>query len=121
VYDSLNWTIPGGATITTPEWKVVSPNQSWVTAAAKRIFGDDTEVKGKSVEFTGLSIDDTAVLLENVGVHVENTTLHAETIGCHIETVGVHITPGGIELEERTAVFKTAVLNAVTAGLHLLK
>lgn len=84
-FASLFWTIPGGATIVTPDWKVISPEHSWLTATS-------TEVKGHEQEVVGVSIAATGSLNELTGRHVEVVTgLHYEAIAVHVEAVGAHV------------------------------
>ncbi len=74
-----------------PDWKVKSPAQDWLTATAKQIFGDNTEINGTKVEFVGAGVEYVITKSELcAALHIETVGVHVETVGAHIETVGFH-------------------------------
>ncbi len=111
---SLDWSIPGGATVHTPKWEVQSPEKNWLTAQG-------IETKGINKELTGLSFETTGVLVESVGGHVENVGLHVETIALHFETVGMHGANKPIELESLGTYVGQLGAHIKSAVLHVLK
>jgi type VI secretion system secreted protein VgrG len=98
-FASVDWTIPGGATVTTPKWEVVSPSE--------------IEIKGTSREITGAAVETTGGLIENVGMHVESVGIHIETIGLHVETVMCHAANEPIKVW-------TGLMDKVSAALHTI-
>lgn len=88
---SLDLTIPGGATITTPNWDVKNPNQSWKSAQFK-VFGADVEWSAsKKIEIVGLSVGATVSKFEATGMARGVTGFKNEYTGADFSFNGVSL------------------------------
>jgi type VI secretion system secreted protein VgrG len=100
-FASLFAIIPGGATILTPEWKVVSPDQNWLTAAGKFVFGEEMESSGLKSELVGMGIEVTVVKTEAVSIQAETVGVHFERTAFKQENRALEWSKAGLTLKQR--------------------
>ena len=91
---SLNLSIPGGAEIITPSWKVVNPDETWLGASSKWTWA-------KKVEGVGLSISYTAAKVALVSGYAAAYGWKADACGFYKSHKGTEIGTYGSEAKTK--------------------
>ena len=102
---SLDVDISGGATITTPSWKVDTPYEGW-NCAQYELAGS------KKVEVTGFVFSATGLSIQTIGVAIGFNGVKMEGNGIVIANKGVHLATGDAEAGTRGV---TSWVNGLTS------
>jgi len=101
---SLDLNIPGGATITTPSWKVVNPDESFIGAHCSRTWAKDLQIAALAMAYTAMKMDVCNWKLAAYGFKAEATAVKlgnkpAEVClgGTKAEAKGVKVSTADLE------------------------
>jgi type VI secretion system secreted protein VgrG len=95
-YKSLNWTIPGGATVMAPTFNILAPKDHWQVADIEILATKKSEVNGVTFAANGLAVVLTAVLVDHVGLKFESASLQKEDAPLMFGNKGTEINVGGL-------------------------
>ncbi len=105
---SVDWTIPGGATITAPKWKVKTGN-FWDTFGMKNMAGiESMSFAAISMSGGGLKIDTTGIGVSLGVAKIENRGIKKGEYGLDGEAAAVQLWRGGVSLKNIAASIRSA-------------
>ena len=94
----LDLNIPGGATITTPSWKVIDPKRDVISAFLQDTCGCKLAVHQKKIGLHGLKIDISGVYVSSFGFKLDNRGVLKQTNSARLFNVGSSLPTGGLQV-----------------------
>ncbi len=102
---SINISVPGGSTITTPSWKIVNPNEDWLGAISEWKWAKKLEVTGLKTGINGIKMegnvlalafsafkgDTKGIDLTQIGVKKKDTGPTINVLAVFVQTTTVNI------------------------------